>query len=565
MEAHMKFCNLILFPIFNSIIGTNSKTIPQYPNHLWEAYKNVNSRFADAIMNFHSRQMIWIHDYHLLLTPSFISRRTHKIVNLGLFMHVPFPSSEIYRVLPHRETLLNAMLCCDLIGFHLFVYARHFLAACKFILGIDHQLSRGGYLMINYFERRVMIRIGHLGIEPRVIQEALQTEEFKNIQKELNIKYKGKKVLLGIDPLHVLSGITLKLNAFREALRSRINFVNKAVLLQILTEAKTVSTPEREEIREELYRLKDEINREFRRDVVEFIETDVTGEARYAYMSISNGIVNTSLRDGLCLTPFEFIVVNMERDADIVISEFAGVTRALSSLRRVNPFNISELEGEIYNLMADEPKNHSKRQRDLSYILTNTTFHWAKNFLTDLKRAVKDPKNYQYVTHGLGDRLKLIALNKNFRMLDGNSLLKAYGNSRHRAFFFDNEGTLCNLLKNHEIDNSIGPSEKILNSLAELSKDERNNVFVITGRSKDIVERWYGKIPLLGMAAEYGAFIKQNNDLKWELSAQGSHLWKETAKQIIEAYVMRTEGSRIDEKECSVVFQYRDTDLDLGA
>lgn len=439
-------------------------------------------------------------------------------------MHVPFPSSEIYRVLPHRETLLNAMLCCDLIGFHLFVYARHFLAACKFLLGIDHQLSRGGYLMVNYFERRVMIRIGHLGIEPRVIQEALISEEFRNIQKDLIVKYKGKKVLLGIDPLHVLSGITLKLNAFREALRSRIRMCGKVVFLQVLTEAKTLNEVERNEIRDELTRLKDEINIEFNEEVVEFIENDISSETRYAYMSISSGIVNSSLRDGLCLTPFEFITVNMERPVEIVISEFAGVTRALSSLRRVNPFNLSELEGEIYNLMADENNYNSKRQRDLSYIITNTTFHWAKNFLTDLKRAVKDPKRFQYVTHGLGDRLKLIALNKDFKMLDSNDLLKAYRNSRQKAFFFDNEGTLCNLLKHNEMDNNIGPNDKIISALTELCKDERNNVYVISGRGKDMIDRWYGKIPRLGMAAEYGAFVKWNYDTRWELSVQGSKL-----------------------------------------
>ena len=567
MVVYTQFCNGVLFPIFHNIISTDPDSIPQYSSEQWESFKDVNSRIAGKIVELHTNQMIWIHDYQLLLTPSFVSRRTHEVVNLGLYLHVPFPSSEIYRVLPHREAILHAMLCCDMIGFHLFEYARHFLASCKRLLGIDHHFSRGGYLLLDYYGRNIMIRIGHLGIEPTVVQKTLESEEYFESLEKLNTKYKDKIVLVAIDPLHRLSGIAMKLNAFKQTLTFSSRFSDKILLVQLLFEAKNSSEKEKESVLKEILELSEDINKDYQSPVVEIITNEVSRSVRYAYMSIAKGVINSSIREGLYLIPFEFIFINKERPADIILSEFAGVSRALSSPKRVNPFDLTQLEGEIHSLIEKPAslQNLTKRKRDYNYILNNTTLKWAQSSLTDLKRARKDTKHFQYVTHGLGDKLKLIALSKKFKLLKPEELCEAYRVSRSRVFFFDNEGTLSNLCKQIEIDKSVGPSEKILNCLQDLCQDDRNTVFIVTGRTRKVLESWYGGISKLGMAAEYGALIKWHEKSDWESIIQGSGVWKDTAKQIISAYVSRTEGSSIEEKECGVVFYYRETDPDLGS
>ncbi|CAG9333089.1 unnamed protein product [Blepharisma stoltei] len=568
MALHTQFCNGILYPLFNNIIDTSEDNNPQYSEELWEAYRKVNSIAADKIMKIYKDELIWVHDYQLLLTPSFVSRRTRDILNIGIFLHNPFPSSEVFRVLPHREAILHAMLCCDLIGFHLFEYARHFLGSCKSLLGIDHQFSPKGYLMLDYYGRHIMIRIGHLGVEPKIIDNVLASEGYSNIMRDLKTKYAGKKVLVGVDPLHRLSGIALKLNAFKLSMKNLMHYKNKIVFVQLLIEAKNSSDAERDDVLQEIVKLKTEINAEIGTNVVEFVDGSIiTRELRYAYMSIAYGIVNSSYKEGLFLIPFEVIAISKEKPVEIIISEFTGVSRALSSLKRVNPFDIAQLEAEIHYLITTPTSsdNAAKRKRDLNYINTNTTLKWAFNFLSDLIRAKKDTKHFQYVTHGLGDKLKLIALKKKFSLLKADYLLKAYKETKNRAFFFDNEGTLSNLLKQTEIDKSVGPSEKIVNCLTDLCKDERNSVFVVTGRMRAVVENWFGSIQGLGMAAEYGAILKWNYGSTWENSLTGEMPWIETAKQIIGAYVVRTEGSTMEAKECSVVFSYRDTDPDIGS
>ncbi|OMJ88878.1 hypothetical protein SteCoe_9082 [Stentor coeruleus] len=567
MTIYTQFCNGVLFPIFHNIISTDPESIPQYNSEQWESFKDVNSRISLKILELHTDQMIWIHDYQLLLTPSFISRRTHEVVNIGLYLHVPFPSSEIYRVLPHRETILHAMLCCDMIGFHLFEYARHFLASCKRLLGIDHHFSRGGYLLLDYYGRNIMIRIGHLGIEPSVIQKVLESEEYSESLDKLRQKYSEKSVLIAIDPLHRLSGVTMKLNAFRQTLKYLPKESQRIILVQLLFSAKNSSDKEKDCVLKEILDLQEEINSEYTVPVVEIVNDEVSRPMRYAYMTIAKGVINSSIREGLYLIPFEFIFINKERLADIILSEFAGVSRALSSPKRVNPFDLTQLEGEIHTLIDKAPnhQNLSRKKRDYQYILSNTTLKWAQSSLSDLKRAHKDTKHYQYVTHGLGDKLKLIALSKKFKILKAEDLLEAYRVARSRIFFFDNEGTLSNLCKQTEIDKTVGPSEKILHCLDDLCKDDRNIVYIITGRTRKVVDSWFGSIEHLGMAAEYGALIKWQDKHDWENIIQGSGVWKDTAKQIISAYVSRTEGSSLEEKDCGVVFYYRETDPDLGS
>ena len=309
-----------------------------------------------------------------MLTPSFISRRTHEVANIGLYLHVPFPSSEIYRVLPHREAILHAMLCCDLIGFHLFEYARHFLASCKRLLGIDHHFSRGGYLLLDYYGRNIMIRIGHLGIQPSVIQKVLESEQYKADLEKVQNKYAEKSVIVAIDPLHRLSGITMKLNAFRQTLKYLPKENQKTILVQLLYEAKNSSDNEKECVLKEILQLQQEINADYTSPVVEIITEEITRPLRYAYMTIAKGVINSSIREGLCLIPFEFLCINQERPADIILSEFAGVSRALSSPKRVNPFDLTQLEGEIHYLIDKTPnfQNLSKKKRDYTYILNNT-------------------------------------------------------------------------------------------------------------------------------------------------------------------------------------------------
>ena len=188
-----------------------------------------------------------------------------------------------------------------------------------------------------------------------------------------------------------------------------------------------------------------------------------------------------------------------------------------------------------------------------------------KHFLSDLKRAHKDTIHLHYMVHGLADKLKLIALNKNFRKLNKKTVLEKYNKASNRVLFFDNEGTLTNFMKQTEIDRGVGPSPRILRALEILSEDKNNTDYIITGRPKEVVFTWFGSISHLGIAAEYGALMKWHNTDEWESFFSIKDNWKETAREIISVYSERTEGSLLLEKESSIVFLYRESEPEFGS
>lgn len=212
----------------------------------------------------------------------------------------------------------------------------------------------------------------------------------------------------------------------------------------------------------------------------------------------------------------------------------------------------------------------NKRKRDLDFVENQTSSKWAFDYLSYLKRTQKNVTytqndEYQYVTHGMGDGLKLIALKQKFNKMSSDEVLAAYKRTRNRVFLLDNEGTLTNYIRKNKMDSSFEPSPHILHDLEELCRDERNTIFIIAGRNRMLLESWYKNIAKLGMAAEFGSFVRWNQKSGWETRASSEQLWKDTAAEIIASYVDKTEGSELQLKETSVVFHYREADPDFGS
>lgn len=346
LDLHRKFCNGVLFPLFHNILETSFESTPVYSEELWQSYRTVNSLFANKIKEIfstnESNEMIWIHDFQLLLVPGFISHH-RPTSNIGIFLHIPFPSSEIYKVLKHREELLLSMICCDLIGFHLFEYARHFITSCKRILGVDYACIKGGFLGLKFYGRNVLLKVGQLGIETRFMQETFQLPKFLNTSQVIKDKYSSvRRYALGVDPLHRLSGISNKFKAFANFVSTRqSNKYTRLSLVQMLFYPRNSSHKEAEFCLKEITDLANSINQKVGREIIELISYDEMNKGmRFAYMMHAQCLVNTSLRDGLSLVPLEFIATKDTLPARIILSEFAGVSRALSSPLRVNPYDV---------------------------------------------------------------------------------------------------------------------------------------------------------------------------------------------------------------------------------
>jgi len=231
MDAHYNgFSNSILWPLFH-----------YHPNEVsfnesyWEGYIEANRQFAKAVISIVKEgDTVWVHDYHLMLLPQFLREEIEQMENpvkhvkIGFFLHTPFPSSEIYRILPYRVDLLVGTLSCDLIGFHTYDYARHFLSSCARILGA--QTSPNG---LTFGERNVQVGVFPIGIDPDKFTDGLKEEKVQKRISELERKFDGVKVIIGVDRLDYIKGVQQKLHAFETFLERYPDWIGKVVLVQI--------------------------------------------------------------------------------------------------------------------------------------------------------------------------------------------------------------------------------------------------------------------------------------------------------------------------------------------
>ena len=134
LERFNVYIEKYMRPLFHNFQGTADDEFELEMSALWLTYVDVNARFVKTCVEIRkANQMIWIHDFHLLLAPLYL-RKKYINTNIGFFMHSPFPSSDLFKNHQWRVEILKSLLCCGLIGFHLFEYARNFKNSCRRIL-----------------------------------------------------------------------------------------------------------------------------------------------------------------------------------------------------------------------------------------------------------------------------------------------------------------------------------------------------------------------------------------------------------------------------------------------
>ena len=554
IKHHRSYCESILFHVLNNQIDLKSPISSEKNTQQWEGYKMLNINFNETLFSVYSGQMVWVNGSELLLLPSFLSKKVKDPVNIGFYFHRPFPSSEIFRILPHKNAILNAIGCCDVIGFQIFEHATHFIGTCKRILGVDTRTSKDGKIYLNFFGRNINVYIGHIGICPTLIENIKLEDEYQKIKSELLSKFEGFTVLLSIDHVSPLSGFLLKMRAIKQAVKNKVKAFKKFVFLNILVENFAGH-----EVDHSSLLLVQEINEIAGRELVQIEFKNISQAERLAYMEVSSGLIVSTIREGMNLLPFEFLYLKKFKNSGVVLSEFAGSSNLLSSPYKVNPLDINSFECQILSLINHIPQKKFL-SKDLHYIKEKTTRHWAKDFVRQIKACKKKTHKFQYVSIGMNDTLRMMAIPKNFSKLDEFEVLSAYKSSINRVLFFDVEGTLLTYFKEKE---SYMPSNKILSALEDLCTDPRNTVMTITGRDRSTLEKWFGSVPGLNLAAEYGAFIKHKSE-DWTSNHKDQMPWKELAKTVIESHVERIEGAHLICKETSVIFDYQEADTMFG-
>uniref|UniRef100_V5EWS3 Trehalose-6-phosphate synthase n=1 Tax=Kalmanozyma brasiliensis (strain GHG001) TaxID=1365824 RepID=V5EWS3_KALBG len=375
------FSNSILWPLFHYHPGEMN-----FDETNWLAYREANLRFAEKIRSIvRQGDMVWVQDYHLMLLPLMLRTLIEgSSIKIGFFLHTPFPSSEIYRILPVRREILLGILHCDLIGFHTYDYARHFLSSCTRILGLP-TMPNGA----EFEGRYVHVGTYPIGIEPSQFEDGLQRASVKERIKSLQRRFEGVKIIVGVDRLDYIKGVPQKLHALETFLQDHPEWVGKVVLVQ-------VAVPSRQDV-EEYQNLRATVNEAVGRIngrfgtvesmPIHFLHRSVSFDELCALYAISDACLVTSTRDGMNLVSYEYIACQQERAGVMILSEFAGAAQSLNGSLICNPWDAFAVSDAIHEALTMPTNVRRENFEKLSrYVKKHTASWWGLSFVNDLKR-----------------------------------------------------------------------------------------------------------------------------------------------------------------------------------
>ncbi len=537
-EYYEGFSNDVLWPVFHYYASTYT----YYKKSNWDFYQTVNNKFKDAILKVaEPGDTIWIHDYQLLLVPALVKNSMPE-VSIGFFQHIPFPSYEMFRLIPWRNELLLGMLGADLIGFHTFDDVKHFLNAALRLLPVTASAN-----VITNEERSVVIESFPMGIDDKKYA-ALPLQKSVHTQAELiKSTFIGCKLIISIDRLDYSKGILQRLQAFELLLQQHPEYKGKITLYMIVVPSRD-TVPQYAHLRDEIDKRVGNINSIYRTiewSPISYYYRSIPIEMLSALYSIADVCLVTPLRDGMNLVSKEFVASRVHDDGVLILSEMAGASKELIDALIVNPNNSEEVCNAIIKavnmpLYEQQISMQSMRQVVAKFNIT----HWVKIFMDKLKE-VKQMQRSMQTRHVSGATEQ--------------SIINRYHNTSKRIIFLDYDGTLVGF--NANIEKAV-PDQELRDLLNELISDPANEVVLISGRKHENLDEWFGDSKLY-LIAEHGSWFKQENTT-WHKIGGLNDNWKHDIYPLLETYVDRTPGSFIEEKSYSLVWHYRKAQKGLG-
>lgn len=507
----------------------------------WQIYKKVNQKFAEKVAAIAKEDdIVWVHDYHLMLLPKML-RQKLKNIRIGYFHHIPFPSYEIFRLLPSRKQILEGLLGADLIGFHTYDYLRHFLSSVQRLLGYNSNLGK-----IELNERLVKVDSFPMGIDFVKFSQAAENSEVQNKIKTLKNKLEGHQVVLSIDRMDYTKGILQRLQAYSNFLRKYPQYTGKLKFI-------VVTVPSREEVEQyhqlknSIERLVSEINGEFGIlgwMPIWYLHKAFDFKDLVALYNVSDIYVVTPLRDGMNLMAKEYLAARNDKKGLLILSEMAGAANELGETIIVNPNNIEELVEAIREAVSapDEEKirrNEIMRERLARYDVQR----WAEDFVQKLLKM----KELQKMRHA--NILNKARIEK---------IRESFHNAQQRLLLIDWDGTLLPISENK---NKMQPTAKIKHILRKLNQNSKNKLVIFSQAEKEIMQTWFSDLEI-DMVAANGEFV--NLAGRWQQFDIFENDWKDDLRTIFQVFVDRTPGSFFKENKYSLIWNYSKAAFDLG-
>ncbi len=534
---YLGFCNKTIWPLFHYF---PMRTI--YEEHFWKTFKYVNQIFCDEIIEIAKPgDHIWIHDYQLMLLPQLLREKLPEL-EIGFFMHIPWPSFELFRLMPWREEILHGLLGADLIGFHTYDYVRHFLSSICRALGFEHTLGK-----VSVGNRLVKIDAFPMGIDYEKYSRAINDTGVKNEVNKILAKAGKRKIIISIDRLDYTKGIIQRLEAFDLFLSENPKYKEKVILIMVAVPSRT-GVQDYKILRDRLEQLVGRVNGEhgtMGSIPVWYLYRSLPFKHITALYNAADVALVTPLRDGMNLISKEFIATKTDGRGVLILSEMTGAVSELGEALIVNANNkraiIQAIKEALEMPLLEQMERNKLMQKRLQRYNVS---RWSNDFLNALSDIKKTQQDFSV--------RKLTASKRN-------KLISDFSKSRKRLLLLDYDGTLVGFKGKPPM---AEPDKEIMDLLQKISNNPKNNVVVVSGRDRATLEKWLVCLNI-ELVAEHGAWIKPRGR-DWQCMQPFEKEWKETIRPILKLYSDRTAGSFVEEKEFCLVWHYRRADPELA-
>lgn len=533
------FCNATLWPLFHYF-----PSYVLYEEETFKRYEDVNHLFAEKILSVYKPgDVIWIHDYQLFLLPAIIRDKIPE-ATIGFFLHIPFPSYEVFRLL-HRnwkQKITQGMLGADLIGFHTHEYVQHFLKTIRMVSGYDHQ-----YRSIEAGDRTVRVDLFPLGIDYKKFNEASRSAKVIEKKNEILQNFGERKMIFSVDRLDYTKGLTHRLIGFEHFLQNYPEWHDKVVFVLVVIPSRQIISKYNERrklIEEHVGRINGKYSTLQWQPVI-YRYSHLSFDELCSLYQCSNVALITPLRDGMNLVAKEYVASRVNKDGVLILSELAGAASEMGEALLVNPMDEEELSNAISEaLTMPDDDQHQRMSLMQKRLIDYDVIRWVDDFLFQLK----DIKKHQSLEQGKFLSVSLI-----------NEVIEKYRNSSCRYIFLDYDGTLVPFAK-HPLQ--ARPGNELLKLLTELSHCKKTSLTIISGREGTILNEWFGHLPV-NIVAEHGGAIREAGR-SWVYENGSDEDWKSAIRPTLELFATRCPGSFVEEKNLTLTWHYRNVEPDLG-
>lgn len=527
------FCNNLIWPLCHYF-----PSLARFHDVYFDAYREAHELFFEKVKEvIRPGDVVWVQDYQLMLLPQMI-RNAFPENKIGFFFHIPFPSFEIFRMLPvaWRKAIVDGILGADVVGFHTNDYVEYFLKAARLVSELGNKLH-----YINLGNRIVKVDSFPISIDFDKFNDAYDDPDVTAARADARQSLK-EKIIFSVDRLDYSKGIIHRLHGYQRFLEQNSNWHEKVSFVMVVV-------PSRDTI-EQYQQMKSDIDQTVGKINADF-GTISWQPIIYQYRSMpyhemvgmytaSDVALITPVRDGMNLVCKEYVASRQDGLGVLILSEMAGAAAELGEALIINPLDRQDIADAIKTAFEMPEEEQNKRMEAMrERIRDYDVFAWTSDFFTQMTMLELEH-----------DRLRQVFLNN--KGID--AIRHAYQLSNNRILFFDYDGTLAPIVPDPAKAIMGEDMRKLLTDIAK-----RDTVVIVSGRDRYFLDKLFSDLPV-HMIAEHGALIKAKDSGEWQLNEGYEENWKDGIRPMMQIYAKRCPGAFVEEKETALAWHYRTAD-----